>query len=90
MERPGLSFKIELLGSLLLQLQYLSTEFNDGELDLVENEFTKTLESLIEMRGLVLEELDEYFEHCKVNNEPVYLPYWTVRKELRETTFQNR
>jgi hypothetical protein len=88
MEKPEISFKLELLGNLILQLKYWTTEFEDGEIELVEEEFDRTLEAVREMREVLLEELDGYFEHCKVNNEPVYLPYWTVRRELRETTFQ--
>lgn len=76
-----------MLGNLIIELKYWSEGYEDGELDIVEEEFDKTLAALKEMRDVVLGELDGYFEHCKATNEPVYIPYWTVRKELRESTF---
>lgn len=87
MERPEITFKLELLGHLILELKYWTSEFEDGEIQAVEDEFDRTLAAVKEMRQVLLEELDGYVEHCKVNNEPIYLPYWTVRKELREATF---
>lgn len=84
MEKPELTFKIEMMGNLIYQLRYIQTQFEDSGLEIVDNEFDRTMEALKEMKELVLRELDEYIEHCKANNEPVYLPYWTVRKELRQ------
>jgi hypothetical protein len=90
MERPELSFKIMLIGNLVLQLQHLSEEYPDDDIEMVEDEFDKTLASLIEMKQIVLEELDEYLQHCKTTNEPVYLPYYTVHRELSTSDFGPR
>jgi hypothetical protein len=86
MERPEINLKLEMLGNLVLQLKYFSEEFEgDEDLKILETEYDKVLASMREMRELLIEDLDEYFEYCKANNEPIYLPYWTVRKELHSS-----
>jgi hypothetical protein len=87
MEKPELEFKIQLLGGLLDQLNYY-TEFEDSDLEPIEQEFQEVLAALRELREVLLGELDEYFANSQANNEPIYLPYWTIRKELRESNFE--
>jgi hypothetical protein len=87
MEKPELELKIQMLGNLLDQLNYYSDMEFDG-IEEVEADFDAVVAALKELRELLLGELDEYFADRKANNEPIYLPYWTIRKELREATFE--
>ena len=50
-------------------------------------DFGEIPEVIRRLRTEILGDLDEYFRDIKANNEPVYLPYWTVRRELQETVF---
>ena len=53
MEKPELTFKIEMMGNLIYQLRYIQTQFEDSELDIVEAEFDRTMDALKEMKELV-------------------------------------
>ena len=87
MENPVITLKLNLLGDLVQQLNAIAREFPDDEVDAIDEEFDEILEVIRRLRTEILGDLDEYFEHIKANNEPVYLPYWTVRRELQETVF---
>jgi hypothetical protein len=88
MQRPDLTFKIETLGNLVLELNHWDAVLlHNSDIIVAEQEFDKVLDAIKEMKQIILEELDGYFQDCKLNNEPVFLPYWTIRKELRESNF---
>jgi len=87
MEKPEINFKLELLANLMQQLSYWAQEPSYVDEQTSELEFDRTLAAIYDMREALIEDLDGYFEHCKTNNEPIYLPYWTVRKELRQYRF---
>lgn len=87
MENPVITLKLEILGNLVLHLNGLARAFPDDELDVVDEEFDSTVETVRRLKEELLEDLDEYFRNAKINNEPVYLPYWTVRKELQNAEF---
>ena len=87
MENPVITLKLNLLGDLVQQLNAIAREFPDDEVDAINEEFDEILEVIRRLRTEILGDLDEYFRDSKANNEPVYLPYWTVRRELEETVF---
>lgn len=87
MENPVITLKLNLLGDLVQQLNAIAREFPDDEVDAIDEEFDEILEVIRRLRIEILGDLDEYFNDIKANNEPVYLPYWTVRRELQETVF---
>lgn len=88
MERPDLTFKIELFGNLVEELGYWAEESNNGGIELAEEKFDETLAAVKEMRGLLLEDLNEYERNCKLNNEPIFLSYRVIKKELEKHTFE--
>lgn len=87
MENPVITLKLNLLGDLVQQLNAIAREFPDDEVDAIDEEFDEILEVIRRLRTEILGDLDEYFRDIKANNEPIYLPYWTVRRELEETVF---
>lgn len=88
MERPDLTFKIEIFGNLVEELGYWAEEANSGGIDLAEDKFDEVLEAVKEMRGILLEDLNEYERYCKDNNEPIFLSYRVIKKELEKHTFE--
>ena len=88
MERPQLTFKIELLGGLVEELAFWSNLEDGGEY--AEVKFDEVLEAVREMRLVVLCDLTEYLEDVAINNEPVCLNYIRVKKELERTTFEEK
>jgi|GEM_PF-3834617 hypothetical protein len=85
MENPSLTLKIELLGQLLEELNYLGNE--PEEIEFIDEEFDDVLAAATELKGVVLDELEEYFNHAKRNNEPIYLPYKIIQRDLRNAKF---
>lgn len=90
MENPGLSFKIELFSNLVEELGHWAIEFNDTQVEYAEIKFDETLEAVREMRLILLKELEDYERNCKVNNEPIFLSYRAIKKELERHTFETR
>ena len=88
MQRPGLTLKIELLGGLIEELSFWSSLEDGGEY--AEIKFDEVLGAVREMRVVVLEELTEYEEDVRTTNEPVFLNYIRVKKELERTTFEEK
>lgn len=88
MERPDLTFKIEIFGNLVDELGYWATESNENDIEIAEIKFDETLAAVKEMRSLLLEDLEEYERNCKLNNEPIFLSYRVIKKELEKHTFE--
>ena len=96
MQRPDLTFKIELFGNLVEQLNYWHQLCDGDDVDPIdhgfdqdecEEEFIKTLSAIKDMREILLGELDEYKRNCKDNNEPVDLSYHRIQVQLKESNF---
>lgn len=85
MEKPSLTLKIELLGQLLEELNYLGNE--PDEIEFIDEEFDDVLAAAAELKTVVLTDLEEYFKYVKDNNEPVYLPYKIIQRDLRNAKF---
>ena len=88
MERPDLTLKIEIFGNLVEELGYWADESNNDGLDIAEDKFDEVLEAVQAMRQILLEDLNEYERNCKVNNEPIFLSYRVIKKELEKHTFE--
>lgn len=80
MSDPDLDFKIEILGHLLEELHLWSSE--EEGVAFADKKFDETLAAVKEMKDVVLNDLEEYFRYVKANNEPTYLPYYQIRKDL--------
>jgi hypothetical protein len=80
MSDPDLDFKIEILGHLLEELHLWSLE--EEGVAFADKKFDETLAAVKEMKDVVLNDLEEYFRYVKANNEPTYLPYYQIRKDL--------
>ena len=85
MEVADLTFKIEVLGHLLEELHLWSNE--EEGVAYADKKFEETLAAVKEMRDIVLNDLEEYFKHAKDNNEPIYLPYFQIRRDLQRAEF---
>ena len=85
MDKAEITFKIELLGHLLAELQYWDGE--DMDLAFADQKYDETLAALKEMKGIVLEELEGYFLYVRTNNEPPYLPYYQIYRDLKNAKF---
>lgn len=88
MQNPQLTLKIELLGGLVEELAFWSNDLKGDEYS--DNKFEEVLDAVREMREVVLEELEDYFNECKLSGEPIALNYYRVKKELERTTFQEK
>jgi len=86
MENETLTFNIEVLGHLLEELKCWSNE--EEGVGYADKKFDETLAAVKEMRTIVLQGLEEYFIYVKENNEPIYLPYYIVRRDLKSSTFE--
>lgn len=89
-QTPALTLKIELFGNLIEQLnhwQSIGEEDDVMDLDYVEERFIETLAAIRDMRNVLLEDLEGYLHDCKVNNVPVDLNYFRIKKQLDESTF---
>lgn len=91
MQRPDLTLKIEMFGNLIEELNYwhyvCDHEESENAFEYAEQMFVDTLNSVKEMREILLEELDEYRRDCEIDNIPVDLSYYRIEKQLKESTF---
>jgi len=91
MQRPELTLKIKMFGNLIEELNYWHyiTEHEEGEqeFEYAEQMFVDTLDSVREMREILLEDLDEYKRNCELNSEPVDISYHRIQKQLKESSF---
>jgi hypothetical protein len=91
MQKPELSLKIEMFGNLIEELNYWHyvCEHEEGEqaFEYAEQMFVDSLDAVRELREILLEELDEYRNDCKLHNEPVDISYFRIQKQLQESTF---
>jgi predicted component of type VI protein secretion system len=87
-ENPTLTLKIELLGGLVQELSFWASLEDGGEYG--DQKFDEVLSAAQEMRVIVLDDIEEYLNDCKVNNEPVCLNYFRVRRELQACTFEKK
>jgi hypothetical protein len=92
MQNPEMNLRIEMFGNLIEDLNYwhscCDNEENEDELQYCEQMFIDTLASVKEMRQILLEDFEEYLNDCKLNEIPVDIGYWRVRKQLQESTFE--
>ena len=90
MQTPQLTFKIEMFGNLIEELnnwQRIGEEDDLMDSDYVEDRFIETLAAVRDMRDILLKELEEYEAACRINNEPIDLGYYRIKKQLAESTF---
>lgn len=88
MQNPEMNLRIEMFGNLLQDLRYwdncLDNGETDDELEYLEIRYDEVLEALRDFKGLLIEELTDYVEHCKKSNTPIDLSYYRIRKELEQ------
>jgi hypothetical protein len=90
MQTPQLTFKIEMFGNLIEELnnwQRIGEEEDLMDSDYVEDRFVETLAAVRDMRNILLQELEEYIYDCKNTGTPVDLSYYRIKKQLAESTF---
>lgn len=85
MNKEDLTFKIEILGHLLSELEYWGNE--DFDLVIADQRFDETLTALKEIKAIVLFDLEEYFKYARDTNEPIYLPFVQIYRELKNAKF---
>ena len=85
-----MNLRIEMFGNLVEDLNHWHSccDNEQGEdFEYCEQMFIDTLASVREMREILLEDFEEYFNDCKANEIPVDIGYWRIRKQLEESTF---
>jgi hypothetical protein len=96
MQTPEITLRIEMFGNLIEELNrwhYLcesdeiEMEINNTTHEYCEQMFIDTLSAVREMREMLLEELNEYRNDCKLNQIPIDLSYVRIEKQLKESTF---
>lgn len=91
MQTPELTFRIEMFGNMIEELNYwhhvCEHEEGETEFEYAEQMFTDTLNAVRELREDLLEELNEYKNTCKTSNIPVDISYHRIQKQLEESTF---
>jgi len=91
MQTPELTLKIEMFGNLIEELNYwhyiTEHEENENSFEYAEQMFTDTLAAVRDMREILLEELNEYKQNCRINHEPIDISYHRIQKQLEESTF---
>jgi len=91
MQNDSLTFKIEMFGNLVEELnhwhQVCDNEEHEDSFEYCEQMFIDTLNAVKEMREVLLEDFDEYKQNCKANNQPTDLSYYRIEKQLKESIF---
>lgn len=91
MQNPSLTLKIEMFGNLIEELNYwhyvCEHEEGEAQFEYAEQMFIDTLNSVREMREILLEDLNEYKQACRTDNIPVDISYHRIEKQLKESTF---
>lgn len=92
MQSPEMNLRIEMFGNLIEDLNYwhncCDNEEAEQEAEYCEQKFIETLASVKEMREILLLDFEEYFNDCKLNEIPIDIGYWRIRKQLQESTFE--
>ena len=80
-----------MFGNLIEELNYwhyvCEHEEGEHEFEYAEQMFVDTLNSVREMREILLEELNDYRIDCEANQIPIDLGYFRIQKQLKESTF---
>lgn len=91
MQTPELTLKIEMFGNLIEELNYwhyvCEHEEGEHEFEYAEQMFQDSLNAVRDLRNILLEELDEYKNHCRANGVPIDISYHRIQKQLEESTF---
>ena len=91
MQKPELTLRIQMFGNLIEELNYwhyiCENEGSEHEFEYAEQMFIETLDSVREMREILLEDLNEYRNDCKLHQIPIDLGYIRVQKQLEQSTF---
>lgn len=85
MDSSDITFKIEILGHLLEELNYWSEQ--DEDLELADKKYEEVMAAAKEMKEVVLTDIEEYLRHAKDNNQPIYLPYVQIQRDLKKAKF---
>lgn len=95
MQIASLTFKIELFGNLIEELNYWNksceeeSDMGEGEdLQYCEDKFLETLRSVRDMRAILLNDFTEYKLDCKTNGTPIDLSYYRIERQLKESSFE--
>lgn len=87
MQRPDITFRIELFSTLIDELNDWHEACQDDDFEFAEEKFVETLKAVKDMREVLLEALEGYVNDCKVHRIPVDLGYWRIKKQLEESSF---
>lgn len=90
MQTPEMSFRIELFGGLIeeLNMWHASCEdHEDDDFEYCEVKFIETLKAVRDTREMLLEDLEKYLEDCKRTDIPIDLSYYRILRQLKESTF---
>lgn len=91
MQTPELTFKIEIFGNLIEDLNYWHLSCGEDENDdlpYCEEKFIESLRAVRDMRAVLLEELEWYLNDCRINQVPIDLSYYRIKKQLEDSTFE--
>lgn len=91
LQNPDMTFKIELFGNLLeeLNMWHSSCDIHEEDsFEYCESKFVETLKAVRDMRLALLSDLGEYINDCKINNFPIDISLYRIKKQLEESTFE--